>query len=152
MVVTALPDFLGAMVARLRSFSELTTLCGTTPPRISGELQDAWFPDKTVAQHAIWIEQQGMTEQHDIDHFFTRIDLHCFGSTGYEARRLWRQVHPILCPTRYSGTATGFQQSGVRVWDIAHESGPFPLLYPQTDWRMATAAYRVRHSAVAVPA
>lgn len=147
MPVVAEPDFIGAVIARLRSISEVTALTST---RISGQTQVDWFPDKTVARHAIVVRRAGGTDEPDIDHFLPRVDVRCYGATEYEAGRLARIVKPALCPTRHSGNRTGFTQGDCRVLDVAYEAGPISLPEPETGWWTVTGSYRFRISEIPV--
>jgi hypothetical protein len=142
------PDFIGAVVGRLRSISDVTALTST---RISGQLQDDWFPGQTTAQHAVLVRRASGTDEPELDHFHPRLDIRCYGANEYEAGRLARIVKPALCPTRASGNPTSFTQGGCRVIDVAYEAGPFGSQEPETKWWFVQASYRFRVSAVPVP-
>lgn len=142
MPVTSTPDFIGAVIARLRSITEVTALAST---RISGELGADWDP---MPRHAVVVRRAGGTDEQELDHAFPRLDVRCYGATEYEAGRLARIVKPALCPTRAGGNRTGFTQGGCRVLDVAHEAGPISIREPETTWWFILHSFRFRISEI----
>lgn len=144
MPVVSEPDFIGAVIGRLRSISEITALTST---RISGQLGGDWDP---MPRHAVLVRRAGGTDDPDVDHFLPRVDIRCYGSNEYEAGRLARIVKPALCPTRASLRPTAFTQGNCRVLDVAYEAGPFGSQEPETKWWFVLATYRFRISEIPV--
>ncbi len=143
MVVVALPDAVGAVLAQLRSFSELTALCGSGSPRISAAKQDAWDP---MPRTAILVAQAGGPgEWADVDRMNIRIRLTCYGATPLAASALWRMADACFCPSRSSGLSRGFTRASCRVEDVANLTSPFSGIEPETNWPVTTADYMVRH-------
>lgn len=117
MTVQVQPDLMGTMIARLRSFAEITALVGTTPPRVSAEFQRDWpMPCKAVRVRA----SGGPRGDVSVNILQSRLDVFCYGETGFEANRLKRTVYPALCPDQ-SGIAS-FVLAHTRVYDIRPEA------------------------------
>lgn len=117
MAVIARPDITGALIARIRSITEITALAST---RISAELQDAWDP---MPRHAVRIRQTGGPPPDiNVNILRSRFDVWCYGSTGREASRLLDIVIPALCPDQ--SQRSGFAQGSVKVYDVQPEAGP----------------------------
>ena len=136
MPVVALPDILGAIVARLRAVTEITALTST---RISPVRQESWNP---MPRHAIWVDGpkgMGPFGSDNLPLETVRVDLNCFGSTDYEAGRLWRTMHSAICP--YQGAATQFVAAGVRVSNVQRESGPIRFTDSDTGWPCVIGGY-----------
>ena len=144
MVVIARSDITGCMIARLRSFSELTALVGTTPPRVSAVLQDAW----SMPTKAVIIRRAGGTPRADdytLGRLRTRFDVLCFGQNGLEADRVWAMVDAILVPAQggVGGRTASFTLTGCRVDDIVPEGGPLADVDPGSGWPRVFASYQV---------
>lgn len=143
MVVASRADLVGCLIARLRSFSELTALVGGASPRISARLQDAWaMPTGAVLLRKVGGPNPG--DEYMMGRKATRIDVFCYGSTGYEADRVWGKVDPILVPEQGSGRSACFRLNGVRVDDIVPESDAISTIEQQTNWPRVSASYIVR--------
>jgi hypothetical protein len=152
MAVLALPNVIGASILQLRSFSELTALCGGASPRISGAKQTSWNP---MPRTAIWVRGTGgpgAGQWADVDRMQARIDLYCYGSTELTAYELWMMAHACFCPSRASGLSRGFTRiaspNACRVEDVAHVAGPFNAIEPETAWPVTWASYMVRYVVV----
>ena len=143
MVVLALPDAVGAVILQLRSFSELTALCGSGSPRISGAAQVSWSP---MPRTAILVAQVGGPgEWADVDRMNIRIRLKCYGATPLAAAALWRMADACFCPSRASGLSRGFTRASCRVEDVANLTSPFSDVEPGTEWPVTLADYMIRH-------
>jgi hypothetical protein len=153
MTVVARPDVLGAIVARLRSFSEITALVATaagatdsrTTPRVSGEKQNWW----KMPTHAIWLNRTGgpiVGSDYLLGWWTQRLDVTCYGSSKYEATRLMELVLPALCPMQ--GERDGsFVQAGVRISDVFPESDIISDIEDDTKWHFSWLPVLVRFCA-----
>lgn len=145
MPVLAVPNVIGASILQLRSFSELTALCGSGSPRISGAKQTAWNP---MPRTAIWVRGTGgpgAGEWADVDRMQARIDLYCYGATPLTAYELWMMAHACFCPSRTSRLSRSFTRITCRVEDVAHLAGPFNAIEPETEWPVTWASYLARY-------
>lgn len=166
MVIAAAPDTLGAVVERLKSFAEITpfvmTNAGYTSdatdaqrarPRIATVVQSFWQlgawplpPTGPKGSFALVVSgpvgSPGGVREAGVDAL--RVDLHCYGPNPYEANRLYRQVHPCLCPTAQQGVAESFTQSGVRFLTVDREAGPIAMVEPDTRYCKTVASYVFR--------
>jgi hypothetical protein len=144
--ITALPNIVGAVNAQLRSFNEITTLVGSNPPRISAELKREWV----MPTHAILLRRVGGPGgDYWIQTQDTRIDVRCYGSTGYEAARLWQIVHAVLCPNpAASGRSVSFRKAHCIVYNVTQESSPISLIEPETNWPFTSVPYIFKWSEV----
>jgi hypothetical protein len=146
MTVAALPNVVGASLVQLRSFTELTTLCGgPSAPRINGAKRTAWNP---MPRTAILVTSTGgpsAGEWADINRLQARIDLRCYGSNPLTAYTLWMMAHACFCPSRGSGLRRAFTQITCRVEDVAHLAGPYSEVEPDTLWPFTWASYMVRY-------
>lgn len=169
MAVAALPDAIGGVVARLRSFNEIlafvTTANGYAPaatatqkarPRISAQLQSSWqlgtWPSSPTAPKGGWSllvagPIGGPGDDRDGAIQATRVDLHCYGPSPMEAMRFWRQVHPCICPPR--GVAEQFTAAGCRFLTVDKEGGPSQVVEPDTRYPKVVATYVLRWSEAA---
>ena len=142
MPVIVRPDIVGAVIARLRSFSEITALTGT---RISAELQDAW----PMPTHAVRIRQTGGPPPDvQVNLQRTRFDVTCYGSNGLEAARLMNVVGPALAPDQM--TRSSFIQGAVRVYDVVPEAGVISDVDRDNGWHFCWQPFMVRWSGVPV--
>jgi hypothetical protein len=151
---------LGAMVAYLRSFSEITALVATaggatdgrTEPRISGEKQNWWKmnpPNLGGPAHAVWLNRTGgpiVGSDYLLGWWNQRIDVTCYGSSKREATRLMELVLPALCPMQ-GERAGSFVQSGVRVSDVFPESDIISEVEDDTGWPFSWLPVIVRFCA-----
>lgn len=164
MVVAAMPDVVSAIVARLRSFSEILALVTTADgytatantaqkarPRISGRVQSFWQlgtwpadPTQSKDLYALMVSGPIGSPGDDRDGaiYATRVDLHFYASNPIEAMAFWRQVHPILCPRR--GTAERFVANGCRFLTVESEGGPSQVVEPDTKYPKVVAPYVFR--------
>lgn len=97
MVIVANADILGAITARLRTFSEVTALTST---RIAGEIGPDWFSGKQ-ARYAIRLRRTGGVpdpEEWRVGIHTSRIDCNCYGSSERAANLLLSTVLACLCP------------------------------------------------------
>jgi hypothetical protein len=145
MVVAARPDLLGAIIARLRAEADLTAL---TSARISGQLQDSW----AMPVHAVLVRLAGggpgkphlaFKEQ--------RVDVFCFGSTGFEATKVWRQLDAVFNPGQERQCSFIQSVGGVncRVYSVVPEREPSSEIEPDSGWPRVSASYLVRWSGIA---
>lgn len=131
------PDILGAITARLRSFSEINT---ATSGRIAGELGKDWFTGGE-ARAAIRVRRTGgpvIPERRMIGQAFARLDVWCYGSSARAAGDLMGYALAALCPLQ--GTAGSFTQAvtnsgSVRVYDIFPNAEPISDREPDTGYR-----------------
>lgn len=120
MSIPPLPDIVGALIARYRSFTEITDL---TALRISNRLQSDWFPNGDV-RPAIWINGPIGSPRADVQAGIqrSRFDVFFYGANQFEAMRLWRIAHPCICPDQARSSAYWVGQTIVR--NAFHEGGP----------------------------
>jgi len=166
MPVALLADVKAALLARLRSFSEILAYVTTaegytadattvqrTRPRISGRVQSFWLlgtwpapPTAPKDAYAIVVDGPigSPPADRDVDGYSTRFDLHCYGPNPLKAMALWRQVHPCLCPRRSSMVTERFVANGCRVYVVDHEGGPNDLIEPETRYPVVVASYVLR--------
>ena len=155
MPVVALPDILGALVARLRSFSEITALtstaagyvnpAGNPATRVSAQRGDNW----KMPTHAVVLRLAGGPADDMAVRFKrTRVDVECFGPNAFEAARLWRTVDPALL-WGASGL-NGFRQAGCRVDSVEREGGPNLVTDDSLGWPFILSSYIVRWAELAV--
>lgn len=146
MVVAARPDLLGACIAHLRASSDITALTST---RISAALGTAW----AMPTHAIVLNiAGGLPLPGATPRKRTRIDARCYGSTPFEAMRLWRQFDAVWCPgqervVQFRRTVGG-QVCGVG--SVDPEGGPTALIEPGTEWPFVLSSYLVSWMGVAL--
>lgn len=144
MVVVARPDLIGAITGRLRSFSELTALVGGGSPRISGSRDDDWAMPTT----AVVVRKAGgpRDELETAGRLSTRVDVICYGSTGYNADRVWAMVDAILVPAQ--GTRASWRRTVggqvVRVDNVEREADAVSDVDPTTRWPFTFASYVFR--------
>lgn len=143
MVVVALPDIIGCLITRLRSFSELTALVGSGTPRISGSRQDAW----AMPTSAIIVRKAGgpPDDLYTMGRQRTRIDLLCYGSDGRNADRVWAMAHRVLVPKQDTRASFKLTIGGqvVRVDQLIPESDAVSGTEPQTGYPRTFASYHV---------
>lgn len=141
MVVVARVDLVGAVIARLRAFPELCALVGGASPRISGVLQDAW----AMPTSAIVVRKAG--GPNDIlttaGRRTSRVDITAYGSTGYNADRVWSMLDAVLVPSQ--GTRASFTVTvgglPVRVNDVMSEAEAISDTDPVTAWPFVWCPY-----------
>ncbi len=140
MVVTALPDLAGAIVAHLRAVPAITALVGT---KISARRQDAW----NLPAYAVLVENaQGGFGEVDGGLQKERAQLTCYGPDDRTAHLLWRTVHYALLPPIGSGREAGFIAAQTSVLTIEQEGGPLRLVDPDTAWPYTTCGYQFCYS------
>jgi len=139
---------MGALITRLRSFSEITALVGTSPPRVASEFKRAWTP--AMPTYAIRLNRAGGRPS-QIDSFrkLSRVDVFCYGPDITRADMLMEIVEPALCPG--AAAANGFVQSGCVFFGIEPETDAIVTLDPDTKWPYAWMPFIVDWSVVPVP-
>lgn len=148
----ALPDWKGALISRLRALSDVTALCPAT--RIVGTLPGATVGKNAEAAAmptfaiAVVKVPGGFGAEPTLPLRRPRLDLFCYGASGYEAMRLWRTVQAALEPPSRQGIA--FTAAGCRVLDITCVSDPAEAVDPQTQWPFVQASYVLTINEVAV--
>lgn len=142
MAVAARPDVVASVVARLRTFTEITSLTST---RITARLQPSWSGMPT---YAILVRPAGGPPgKAQLNLMVSRIDLFCYGATEAQAAALWRQVDAVFCPGQE--LVTRFTAAGCHVGSVDRESMPVSGIEDGTDWPRTTASYLVRWAGVA---
>lgn len=141
MVVIAHADITGCMLARLRSFPELTALVGGASPRISASFQESW----AMPVKAVLLRKAGgpiIGDDYALGLKRTRIDVFCYGATGLDADRLWAMVDAILVPRQGEHPAS-FHQAGCRVDTIVPEADADAQVEPDTGLHRVFSPYLV---------
>lgn len=147
MVVVARNDLLYSIIGRLLSFSELTSLvnsaggwqAGGSGARISASFQDHW----KMPASAIWLRKTGgPAPDYEVGIRTSRIDVRCYGATGYEADRVWAMLDAVLVPAT-GERASGFSLNGVNVIDIRPEADAIADREPDTRYPYVWAPYLV---------
>jgi hypothetical protein len=118
MVVTALPDLAGAIVAYLRASAPVAAIVGT---KVSAVRQESW----ALPAYAVLVET-GRGGPGEIDY-----------GPLQDALISPDQSHPV-----------GFVAASTRVLVIYQEGGPLRLTDPDTNWPYTTTPYRFRYSGV----
>ena len=142
MVVTALPDLAGAIVAYLRASAPVAALVGT---KVSITRQPAW----NLPAYAVLVEN-GRGGAGEVDYGpiqDERVDIWTYGPDARTAHLLWRTVHAALLPPDQSH-AVSFVAASTRVLAIYQEAGPIRLVDPDTLWPYTVTPYRFRYSGV----
>jgi hypothetical protein len=159
MTLIAMPDVMGAISLRLRSFPEILVFVttsdgytsGATPsqkavPRISSVEQSSW----NLPKFALLL--QGPTgspvSDHDAAIQALRVDVRCYGPNPFDALRFWRTVNPALCPPPHQGLAESFTIGGCRFYTVDREGGPNRLIEPDTRYPVVIATYVFRFSEI----
>jgi hypothetical protein len=167
MPLVALADPVAALVARLRSFSEISAMVTTADgyadeataverarPRISTAVQRFW---KLPTAAILLRRRSGPPPDRDGRIRTSRFDLWYFGDGGRtnspsrqerEAFALWRQASPALTPAQ--GVSDRFVAAGCLVYGIDDEADPFPYDDRDTGWRVVVGPILVRWSEVPV--
>lgn len=142
MVVAARPDVIAAVVARLRTFTEITDLTST---RITARLQPSWSGMPT---YAILVRPAGGPPgKPQLNLMVSRLDLFCYGATEAQAMALWRQLDAVFCPGQER--LTKFTSAGCHVGVVVRESMPISGLETGTEWPRAACSYLVSWTGVA---
>lgn len=152
------PDYVAALVARLRRFTNLLTLCadqtytvtGRTKKvkRIAAELQA--IPEAKGWQgHAVVVKDAGGYGPDPAVPFDTpRVDCLCYGSTGLEAAKVARLVVAALDPVSRYGR--GFTEVECAVQDVRQVSGLLPLYDKGNRAHVRAVTFEVRYCQVPV--
>lgn len=139
--VVPVPDMLGALIAELRSYSELTTLTST---RISGQFDKSWpLAANGNMTHAIVMRKAGVepsASRAAVALQMQRVDFVIYGSNTYEATRVWRVLHAILVPAD-PNQVNSFVRAGCRFYNFEHRAGPFDESEEQTEYPIVLASY-----------
>jgi hypothetical protein len=142
MVVTALPDLAGAIVAYLRASAPVAAIVGT---KVSAVRQESW----ALPAYAVLVET-GRGGPGEIDYGpiqDERVQITTYGPDARTAHLLWRTVHVALISPDQSHPV-GFVAASTRVLVIYQEGGPLRLTDPDTNWPYTTTPYRFRYSGV----
>lgn len=127
-----IPDELAAIANRLKANTNVTALC--PPERITMRIDDddAAYLGQTGNFLILLADAgSGVRGSHpDVPLLGFRVDVRCYGSSGYEAKRLWRRVYAALIPVdRQSGFTDA--QTGAIITSLSLEGGPNPLVEPE---------------------
>ena len=155
MAVTAQANILNAIVLRLRTFTEITTL--TSVDRIGAKIGEDWFPGPT-AQPAIWLRRSGAPVDPDawlVGVQNQRLDLWCYGASGLAAAGLMNLALAALCPAQGTVNRGSFKQAltggtSVIVYNIVPETGVIDGTDPETGYAYSWCPLMVQFQAVAV--
>ena len=145
MPTVAQPDVLGAVIGHLLADTVVTTITST---RIGGEYHEDWMAaGEDRPRKALQLRQNGdVLTDPETRRTFTRIDVRCYGQTGFECMKVWNVTKPALCPG--SDGRNSFTRKFCRIYGISHESGPFRTQEPDTKWPVVVGAFVVEWSEV----
>lgn len=142
MVVAALPDLVGAVVAHLRASAEITALTST---RISAKRQDAW----ALPLYAVVVNgPRGGPGEIGSGLYSERIDLWSYGPDDRTAKLLDRTMRAYLVPPGRT-RAVSFTQASTQVRTVAFETAPIFLVDPVTGWPYVVSPALFTYSGVA---
>lgn len=144
MTTTVAPDVLAALIVRLRANTDLAAIVGT---QVSAEMQEPW---PTLSAAVLLIAVGGQAPDEDTDLEYQRVDVSCYGSTGYEAAKLSRMVDAVLRPVLRERPRS-FHSAGCAVYDVSAEGAL--LTVPDPDyptWPRRLRSYAVTYSRVGV--
>lgn len=143
MPVVVRPNLLAGLIARLKTFSEVTAHVGSSPARIAPEIDDGWpMPTKAVR-----LRQTGGPRSDVQASILTgRVDVTCYGSTPLDASTLLDIVISALCPDQMG--RSGWVQGALRVYDVTPEAGPISDREPDTRWPFAWQPILITYSGV----
>lgn len=130
------PDVVRAVIERLKADVTLDAL-------VSGRVFGLQLPPAEAAsmpRAAVVVVASGGAAQGETPLLQSRLDLRCYGATGYEAMSVWRAAYRALVPLRRQ---TAFTAAGVRVLDAALESGPIQAIEPEVDWPLVLGVFRL---------
>ena len=135
---TAQPDLLKAIIGHLLVNTTLTNLTST---RISGEFHNDWLAsgDKAPSKSLLIRHNSDVNNDPDTRISFTRMDVRCYGQTGFEAMKVWNVLKPTLCPG--ADARNSFSRGGCRVYQVGVESGPIRTLEPDTKWPVVFGSF-----------
>lgn len=139
-----MPDYAAAIVSRLRADAALTAIVPAS--RIVMEMPDA----KGMPQSWVLVRKAGGTGAIGSHPYHrTRIDVHSYGATGFEAFRVSRAVQAALIPTERQSTR--IHAHGCVIASVAMESGHMGL-EAQEGWPFVLSSYALTVYEVEVPA
>lgn len=138
----AVPDYIGAMIVRLRADTNVTALCPAE--RITAQRKNV--PAKSSG--VVLSKSGGAGSDPDVPLMWLRVDVKCYGANELAAVNIWRTVHHALEPATRHGIA--YTAAGCRVMDTHLEAGPVELVDPDDDSPFVFAPYRVLINEVAV--
>ena len=146
MVVAPRPDVVAAVIARLRSFSEITALTST---RITARSQPSWSGMPTYS--VIARPRGGPEWKPNLNLMISRFDVLCYGATDAQSAALWRQLDAVLCPGQERRAAFSQTVDGVtcRVGSVEHESMPITGTEDETGWPRTSCTYLVKWLGIA---
>lgn len=149
--ITAEADVLGAVAARLRTFTEITAL--TTADRIAGKLAKDWFGTADTADYAVRLRKTGGpvdADRRTTGQKVQRLDIWAYGSNPKNASKLMAYVLAALCPLQVN--AGGFRQSAdsatIQVNWIQPEAEVIDDTEPDTGWCYCWCPVLVHHSVI----
>lgn len=138
-----MPDYAAALVAHLRDHP---APAGIVPPaRIAMELDDAG----NMPQSWVLVRKAGGPGSHGAAPYYrARVDIQCYGATGYEAFRVARAVQAALVPV--DRRSTRIHRHGCVIPRVWMESGHLGLETPE-GWPFVQTAYALNVYEVEVP-
>lgn len=145
--IVALPDHIGAIIARLRSFPECLTLCadetigGKVIRRIGGEMQPLANPDRWAGHALIVLDAPGGGEDDGVPFGTAYVDVLAYGSTGLEASKAARLAAAALVPQSRRDLA--FTAANCRITDVKRVSGFVPVYDKEVGAHVRVATYRL---------
>jgi hypothetical protein len=132
--VTELPDYIAAIIARLREVPALAELSGSL--LITGEMRDL-----ATRRWGIYIGKTGGDESRPYTPILNAtIEARCYGPNKYESMRLYRRLKPALEPTDRTGC--GFVRAGCAILDIHQTGGPQEMIDPTDDAPFVLSRWR----------
>lgn len=144
MVVAALPDLIGALVAHLQASAEILALT-TATTRISAKRKDAW----NLPGYAIVVNgPHGGPGEIGSGLYRERVDIWSYGPDDRTAKLLDRTVRAYLVPPDLSRKVT-FRQANTRVQSVLFDAAPIFLVDPVTKWPYVVTPALLTYSGVA---
>lgn len=135
------PDHVAAVVARLRQFTNIMSLCGditvngAVRKRVSGEFHPTEKPRHWITV----LDAGGFPAEMPLDR--PRVSIYHYASSGVEAARLSRLVQAALTPLYRQDTF--FVAADCVVTDVQRATGLIPLTMqpPLTAWHCRVVDY-----------
>lgn len=144
------PDYIGALIVFLRSQDLLTDL--VPAERITGTMPP--FEDSRgrtpVKSWVVVLKAPGTTHPY-VPIIRPRIDIRCYGTSGFNAMNVWRALHTVIeNPTvKKSGFHVTDHDINCRYLDIMMETTPIDL--NDDGWPMVFTTYRATIMEVMTP-
>lgn len=139
-----IPDYVSALVAHLRGAEIVTTIVPAA--RIAMEINSA---EGLPRSNVIVRKAGGSGSDVSMPYYRGRLDIHCYGATGYEAMRLARAIQAALIPEDRKSTRIHAQDCVIA--SVGMESGHIGLETPE-GWPFVLTVYSLTIYEVAVPA